>query len=326
MQRRKFIRLFGGFAATFPLAARARIAARKARLGMLIPFPQDDTEGQKRVATVRRELERLGWAEGRNLEIVYRWATSDIQRAAVEMTQLQPDVILTIATPPAAALQQATGTLPIVFVMVADPVAAGLVSSLQKPGGNLTGFQNLDYGMSTKWLELLKEIAPHVARVGVVRDPTVSSNVAQYAAVQSVSRSFQVELTPLGGRDPDELERAVVEFARTPNSGLICAASPFTNNHRERIISLAARHRMPAVYPFRYFVAQGGLCSYGPDVLNFFRQAASYVDRILKGERPADLPVQTATKYELAVNLKTAKAIDIMVPTSLLTRADEVVE
>lgn len=196
MKRRKFISLFGGFAATWPLLAQAQIGARRARIGVLVPFPKDDTEGQKRVATFLHELERLGWVEGRNLEIEYRWVTSDPPRAAMEMTQLQLDVIFTIATPLAAALQQATRTLPIVFVMVADPVAAGLVASLQKPGGNITGFQNFDYGISTKWLELLKEIAPHVARVGVIRDPTISSNLAQFAAIQSVSRSFAVELTP----------------------------------------------------------------------------------------------------------------------------------
>jgi len=223
-------------------------------------------------------------------------------------------------------LQQATSTLPIVFVMVADPVAAGFVASLAKPGGNMTGFPIFEYGIGTKWLELLKEIAPRITRVGVVRDPIVPSNVGQFAAIQSVAPSFGVELTPLGGRNGKDVERTVTEFARGSNCGLICAAAPLTVNNRDLIISLAARYRMPAAYPLRLFVADGGLISYGADPINFYRQAAGYVDRILKGEKPAEMPVQAATKYELAVNLKTAKALGLTVPASLLGRADDVIE
>src|SRR5262249_43177234 len=230
------------------------------------------------------------------------------------------------ATPSVAALQEVTRTVPIVFVMVADPVTAGFVASLAKPGGNITGFPNFEYGISTKWLELLKEIAPRVTRVGVIRDPSVASNVGQFAAIQSVAPSFRVELTPLGGRDAKEIEQTITEFARGSNCGLICAAAPLTVNNRNLIISLAARHRVPAVYPFRFFVADGGMVSYGADPINFYRQAAGYVDRILKGEKPADLPAQAATKYELVINLKTAKALGITVPPALLSRADEVIE
>ena len=326
MKRRKFITLIGGAAAAWPLAVRAQLGERKARIGVLMPFPKDDPQGQTRIAAFLQELQRLGWTEGRNLQIEYRWVTGDLPKAAMELTQLQPDVIFATATPSVAALQQATRSLPIVFVMVADPVAAGFVASLAKPGGNITGFPNFEYGISTKWLELLKEIAPHVTRVGVIRDPTVTSNVGQFAAIQSVAPSFGVELTPLGGQDAKEIERAIAEFARGSNCGLICAASPLTNNNRNLIISLAARYRMPAVYPFRFFVVDGGLCSYGADTTNFYRQAAGYVDRILRGEKPADLPVQGATKYELVINARTAKQLGIGVPPALLSRADEVIE
>jgi putative ABC transport system substrate-binding protein len=235
------------------------------------------------------------------------------------------DVIFATATPSVAALQQATRTLPIVFVMVAD-LTAGFVASLAKPGGNITGFPNFEYGIGTKWLELLKEIAPRVTRVGVVRDPTVTSNIGQFAATQSVAPSFGVELTPLGGRDANEIEQTITEFARGSNCDLICAAAPLTVNNRNLIISLAARHRLPAAYPFRFFVADGSLLSYGADPIYFYRQAAGYVDRILKGENPADLPVQAGTKYELVVNLKTAKALGFTMPPFLLSRADEVIE
>jgi ABC-type uncharacterized transport system substrate-binding protein len=326
MRRREFITLLGGTATTWPLAARAQPSERKARIGVLMPFPKENLDGQARIAAFLQEMQKLGWTEGRNLQIEYRWATDDLTKAATELTQLSPDVIFATATPSVAALQQATRTLPIVFVMVADPVAAGFVASLAKPGGNITGFPNFEYGISAKWLELLKEIAPHVTRVGVIRDPTITSNVGQFAAVQSVAPSFGVELTPLGGRDAKDIERTITEFARGSNCGLICAAAPLTNNNRNLIISLAGRYRIPAVYPFRFFVADGGLCSYGADSINFYRQAAGYVGRILKGEKPADLPVQTATKYELAINLKTAKALGLTIPSALLSRADAVIE
>jgi putative ABC transport system substrate-binding protein len=325
MRRREFITLLGG-AVTWPLAARAQVGERKARIGVLMPLPQTSSEGQARIAAFLQELQKLGWTEGRNLQIEYRWAPGDVRKAATELAELRPDVIFATATPSVAALQQATRTLPIVFVMVADPVTSGFVESLAKPGGNITGFPNFEYGISTKWLELLKEIAPHVTRVGVIRDPTITSNIGQFAAVQSVAPSFGVDLTPLGGRDAKDIERTINEFARGPNGGLICAAAPLTLNNRNLVISLAARHRMPAIYPFRFFVADGGLVSYGADPINFYRQAAGYVDRILKGEKPADLPAQAATKYQLAINLKTAKALGITVPRTLLSRADEVIE
>ena len=291
-----------------------------------MPVAIDNSEAQARVAVFLQELHKRGWSEGRNIQIEYRWTTGDIRKAATELADLSLDVVLATATPSVAALQQATLTLPIVFVMVADPVGSGFVASLAKPGGNITGFANFDYGIATKWLEMLKEIAPHVTRVGVIRDPAITAGVGQFAAVQSVAPSFGVELTPLGGRDAKDIERTITEFARGSNCGLICAAAPLTLGNRDLIISLAARYRLPAAYPFRFFVADGGLVSYGADPLNFYRQAADYVDRILKGEKPTNLPLQTATKYELAINLKAAKAIGLTVPPSMLARADEVIE
>jgi len=329
MRRRKFITLIGG-AAMWPLATRAQQPERTRRIGVLMPYPnQDNPEVQARLKVFLQELRHLGWSTDRNLQVEYRWTSGDTgssQKAAMEMAALPLDVILATSTPSVVALQQATSTLPIVFVMVADPVAAGFVASLAKPGGNMTGFPIFEYGIGTKWLELLKEIAPRITRVGVVRDPTVPSNVGQFAAIQSVAPSFGVELTPLGGRNGKDVERTVTEFARGSHCGLICAAAPLTVNNRDLIISLAARYRMPAAYPLRLFVADGGLISYGADPINFYRQAAGYVDRILKGEKPAEMPVQAATKYELAVNLKTAKALGLTVPASLLGRADDVIE
>ena len=329
MRRRKFITLIGG-AAMWPLATRAQQPERTRRIGVLMPYPnQDNPEVQARLKVFLQELRHLGWSTDRNLQVEYRWTSGDTgssQKAAMEMAALPLDVILATSTPSVVALQQATSTLPIVFVMVADPVAAGFVASLAKPGGNMTGFPIFEYGIGTKWLELLKEIAPRITRVGVVRDPIVPSNVGQFAAIQSVAPSFGVELTPLGGRNGKDVERTVTEFARGSNCGLICAAAPLTVNNRDLIISLAARYRMPAAYPLRLFVADGGLISYGADPINFYRQAAGYVDRILKGEKPAEMPVQAATKYELAVNLKTAKVLGLTVPASLLGRADDVIE
>jgi putative ABC transport system substrate-binding protein len=325
MRRREFISILGG-AAAWPVVGRAQDGEPVRHIGVLVPFPKDNSEGQERIAAFLQELQKLGWSAGRNLQIEYRWGADDLQKAATELTELHLDVIFATATPSVAALQQATRTLPIVFVMVADPVTAGFVDSLAKPGGNITGFPNFDYGIATKWLELLKEIAPRVTRVGVIRDPTITSSVGQFAAIQSAAPSFGIELTPLGGRDAKDLERTITEFARRSNGGLICAAAPLTVNNRKLIISLAARHRMPAMYPFRFFVADGGLISYGADPINFYRQAAGYVDRILKGEKPADLPVQTATKYDLVINLETAKALGLDMPHSLLARADEVIE
>jgi putative ABC transport system substrate-binding protein len=325
MKRREFIVLIGG-AAAMPFAARAQQNERIRRIGVLMPYAKDNSEGQARVAAFLQELQRLGWIEGRNLQIEYRWGTDDLRKAATELVAVSPDVILVNSTQAMTPLQQATKTVPIVFTQVADPVSAGFVASLARPGGNITGFTNISYDIGAKWLELLKEIAPFVTHVGVVRDPTVTSSIGQFAAVQSASRSFGVEVIPLGGRDAEDIERTIVEFAAGSNRGLISVAIPLTITHRSLIISLAARHRLPAAYPFRFFVTDGGLVCYGPDSIDPQRQAAGYVDRILKGEKPADLPVQGATKFELAINLKTAKALGLTVPPSLLARANEVIE
>jgi putative tryptophan/tyrosine transport system substrate-binding protein len=325
MRRREFITLVGG-AVAMPLVARAQQSGRTQRVGVLMPFAKDNPEGQARVEAFLQELQRLGWTNGRNVQIDYRWETSDLQRAAMELVALSPDVILVSTTQAVIPMQQATRTVPIVFTQVADPVSAGFVASLAKPGGNTTGFTNIDYDIGAKWLELLKEIAPVVKRVGVIRDPTVTSSIGQFAAIQSASRSFGVEVSPLGGRDAGDIERTVTDFARGSNCGLISVATPLTVNNRNLIISLAARHRLPATYPFRFFVAVGGLICYGPDPIDPHRQAAGYVDRILRGEKPADLPVQGATKFELVINLKTAKALGLTVPPSLISRANEVIE
>ena len=325
MKRRAFIALIGS-AAAVPFAARAQQNDRIRRIGVLVPYGKDSSEGQARVAAFRQELQRLGWTEGRNLQIEYRWETDDLRKAATELVALSPDVILGISTQATTPLQQATKTVPIVFTQVADPVSGGFVASLARPGGNMTGFTVFDYDIGAKWLELLKEIAPFVTHVGVVRDPTVTSSIGQFAAIQSASRSFRVEVTPLGGRDADDIEHTIVEFAAGSNRGLISVATPLTITHRSLIISLAARHRLPAAYPFRFFVTDGGLISYGPDSIEPHRQAAGYVDRILKGEKPADLPVQAPTKNELVINLKTARAIGLTVPPTLLARADVVIE
>ena len=325
MKRREFIALIGG-AATMPLMAQAQQSERTRRIGVLMPFPKDNLEGQKRIAAFLQELQQLGWIDGRNLQIEYRWETGDIRKAAMELVALSPDVILASTTPALAALQPATRTVPIVFAQVADPVSAGFVASMAQPGANITGFTNIEYGIGAKWLEVLKEIAPRVTRVGVIRDPTVTSSIGQFGAIQSVARSFGVELIALGGLDARELENNITEFARGSNCGLITIAVPMTVNNMSLIVSLAARHRLPATYPFRFFVANGGLVCYGPDSIDPYRRAAGYVDRILKGEKPAGMPVQAPTKYELVINLKTAKALGLSVPLSLQQRADEVIE
>ena len=325
MRRREFITLVGS-AAVWPLTVRAQQAQRVRRIGVLMPFAKDNPEGQARIAALLKELQRLGWTDGRNLQIEYRWDTGDLRKAATELVALSPEVIFGSATPAVAALQQSTRTVPVVFAQVADPISAGFVASLAKPGGNITGFTNFDYTIGAKWLELLKEIAPNVTRVGVIREPTVTASIGQLAAINSVARSFGVEVNPLGGLDATDIERTVTEFARGPNGGLIVSATPLSANNRSLIISLAAQHRLPAVYPFPFFVADGGLICYGPDSIEPHRQAAHYVDRILKGEKPSDLPVQAATKYELVINLKTAKGLGLTVPHSVLSRANEVIE
>ena len=291
-----------------------------------MPFAKDNAETQARIAAFLNEMRRLGWTDGRNLEIEYRWETSDLRKAAAELVALSPDVVLVSATQATAPMQQATRTIPVVFVQVADPVSAGFVNSLAKPGGNITGFTNIDYDIGAKWLEVLKEIAPQVTRIGVIRDPTITGSIGQFAAIQSASRSFGVEVTALGGQDAKDIERTIGDFARGSNCGLISVATPLTVNNRELIITLAESHRLPAVYPFRFFVAAGGLICYGPNSIDPYRQAAGYVDRILRGEKPADLPVQGATKFELVINLKTAKTLGLTVPTSLLSRANEVID
>jgi putative tryptophan/tyrosine transport system substrate-binding protein len=327
VKRRDFITLLGVTAAACPLAARAQQTERVRRVGVLMNLVADDAEGQARVAVFLQRLQQLGWTDGGNVRIDYRWAAGDaghFQRYAEELLALAPDVILASATPSVQALQQATRTVPIVFAIVADPVGAGFVDSLARPGGNVTGFTPFEYGISGKWLELLKEVVPRVTRVAVLRDLTIG--LGQLGAIQSVAPSLGVELTPIGLGDPGQIERTVAAFARSSNGGLIVTASTSAIIHRELITTLAARNKLPAVYYERFWVAGGGLMSYGPDFRDQFRRAASYVDRILKGEKPADLPVQAPTKYELAINLRTAKALGLDMPDSLLARADEVIE
>ena len=326
MKRREFIALLGGAAAAWPLAAHGQ-QDRRRRIGVLMSTRADDPEGQTRIAAFLGGLQQLGWTDGRNVEINARWATGDAEgrKYAAELVALAPDVILGTGLY-VGSLQQVTQTVPIVFVLVADPVGAGFVASLARPGGNATGFSFSEYGISGKWLELLKQIAPSVTRVAVLRNPADPAGTGQWGAIQSVAPSFGVELIPLGVRDPSEIERAVTEFARGSNGGLIVVAGGLVIVHRELIIALAARHRLPAVYFNRMYVTGGGLISYGPENFDQYRRAAGYVDRILKGEKPADLPVQAPTKYELLINLKTAKALGLDVPPMLLARADEVIE
>jgi len=328
VKRREFITLLGG-AATWPLAARAQQGEQVRRIGVLMPLAADDPEGQSRVAAFAQGLQQSGWTIGRNVRIDTRWAAGDAERIrkyAAELAALAPDVILAGAGAVVPSLLQATRTAPIVFTQTPDPVGAGFVNSLARPGGNVTGFTTFEYGISAKWLELLKEIAPRVTRAAVIRDAAIASGTGQWGALQSVAPSVGVEVSPLNLRDASETERAVTAFARSSNGGLIVAASTLAVVHRDLIVTLAARHKLPAVYSGRFFVTAGGLTSYGPDSIDPHRRAALYVDRILKGEKPADLPVQAPTKYELVINLKTARALGLDVPPSLLARADEVIE
>jgi putative tryptophan/tyrosine transport system substrate-binding protein len=330
MQRREFITLLGGAVVAWPRAARAQQADRMRRVGVLESRAADDREGQARLAVFLQGLQELGWTDGRNVRIDYRWAAADADRYrtyAAELVALSPDVILSSASASVAALLQTTRTVPIVFVNVIDPVGAGFVARLARPGGNATGFTPFEYSLSGKWLELFKEIAPNLTRIAILRDPAIATGIGQFAAIQAMApSSFGAELSPIDVRDPGEIERDVAAFARESNGGLIVTSSLGAIVHRELIIMLAALHRLPAVYPFRFFVTSGGLISYGPDTTDQFRRAAGYVDRILKGEKPAELPVQAPTKYELAINLRTAKALGLTVPPSLLDRADEVIE
>jgi len=328
MTRRDFISLVSG-AAAWPFAARAQQSDRVRRIGVLMWLGAgDDAEGQARLAAFAQALRQLGWSEGRNLRIDTRWANSDdIRRHATELVALAPDVLLAGAgTPTVAPLLEATRSVPIVFVIAIDPVGAGVVASLARPGGNATGFTAFEYSMSGKWLELLKEIAPRVTRVAVLRDPAVASGIGQFGALQIVAPSLGVEAIPVDVRDPAEIDRAVTAFAGGSNGGLIVVGGSLATVHRQLIAVLVARHKLPAVFSSRPYVTAGGLISYGPDLIGQFRRAAGYVDRILKGEKPADLPVQNPTKYELVINLKTAKALGLDVPLTVLTRADEVIE
>jgi putative ABC transport system substrate-binding protein len=329
MKRREFITLLGGAAAAWPLAARAQQGERARRIGVLMSVAADDAEGQARLMAFGQGLAQLGWTVGRNVRFDIRWTAGkadDTRQYVTELVALAPDAILAAGGSVVGPLLQVTGTVPIVFTQVVDPVGAGFVESLGRPGGNATGFINFEYGISVKWLELLKQIVPSVRRVAVLRDPAIASAVGQLGAIQGAAPSFEVEVSPVGVRASGEIERAVAAFARGSNDGLIVLTTGLTLVHRELIISLAARHRLPAVYTDRTFVTDGGLISYGPDRMEHFRLAAGYVDRILKGEKPADLPVQAPTKYELVINLKTAKALGIEVPPTLLARADEVIE
>jgi putative ABC transport system substrate-binding protein len=328
MRRRKFITLLGGAAAAWPLAARAQQGERVRRVGVLVNLLENDPEVVARLAALRRSLQELGWIEGRNLQIDVRWGVDNdrIRKNAAELIALAPDVIIANAPPSVMALQQLTHTLPIVFVGVTDPISMGIVQSLAQPGGNATGFAAPDFGLSAKWLEILKEIAPGVRRVAVLRELSNPSALPQFAAIQAVASSFDVELSPLAARDPGEIDRDVGAFARRGKGGLIVTRTSEPIAQRDAIIKAASRHGLPAVYPLRFLVTAGGLVSYGYDTIDQHRRAAAYVDRILRGEKPADLPVQQPTKYELVINLKTAKALGLTVPATLLARADEVIE
>jgi putative tryptophan/tyrosine transport system substrate-binding protein len=328
MKRREFITLLGG-AAAWPIAAGGQHGERMRRIGVLSIFAADNPEGQRRLAAFLQALQPLGWMDGRNLQVDYRWGmgdTASTRKNAAELIALRPDVILTSSAAGVEPLLQGTHSIPVVFALVADPVGAGFVDSLARPGGNATGFSAIEYGFGGKWLELLKELAPKSTRVAVIRDPTITAGIGSFGAIQSMAPSLNVEVSPVNVRDPAQMERALAAFARSPNGGLIVTPSPLAFAHRDLIVALAAKHRLPGVYFARPFVLAGGLATYGPDVIDSYRQAASYVDRILKGEKPADLPVQAPTKYELVINLKTAKALGLTVPDKLLALADEVIE
>jgi putative ABC transport system substrate-binding protein len=328
--RRKFLATLGGAAAAWPLAARSQQPERVRRIGVLMSMVENDPRGMEFITAFAQGLGELGWTIGRNVRIEYRWGAGDLDRFhryAAELIALSPDVVLASAGSIVGAFQQASRTVPIVFVTTIDPVGGGLVESLARPGGNATGFSTREFGMMGKWLELLKELAPRVSRVAVIRDPAVPAGSGGLAAIQTVAPSFGVELTPIGVRTADEIERSITAFARSENGGVIVVGpTSSVQPHRNLIIALAARHRLPAVYSGTVWSKAGGLISYGPDALDQYRRAAGYVDRILKGEKPANLPVQAPTKYELVINLKTAKALGLEVPPTLLARADEVIE
>jgi putative ABC transport system substrate-binding protein len=328
IKRRKFITLLGS-AAAWPIAARAQQGERMRRIGSLAQLPETDPELRKRLAAFVQTLQKLGWRDGQNIRIDYRYAlgkADNARRFAAELIELTPDVILAEGGASTGPLLAATRTVPIVFVLAPDPVGAGYVESLARPGGNATGFSQAEYATSGKWLELLKEVAPHVTRVAVLRDLALASGIGQFGAIQGAAASLGIEVSPINMRDAGEIERGLAAFVLKSSGGLIVTGSPMGPIHRNLIVALAARHQLPAVYSDRLFVADGGLISYAPDFADQYRQAAGYVDRILKGEKPADLPVQAPTKYELVINLKTAKALGLDLPATLLARADEVIE
>jgi putative ABC transport system substrate-binding protein len=329
MKRREFIAVAGGAAIALPLVARAQLGDRMRRIGVLIPATEDDPQQQRRVAGFLQRLQQLGWMVGRDVQIEYRWsgaAPDDVRRNAVELVGLGPDVIFATGNSAVAPLLQVTHTVPVVFATVPDPVGAGFVDSLSRPGGNATGFILFEYSIGAKWIELLKQTAPWLTRVAVIRDAAIAAGAGQFGAIQAAAPSLGLEVKPINLRDAVEIERDITAFARSSNGGLILTGSGFAVVHRDLIIRLAALHKLPAVYYERYFVTAGGLISYGPDLVDQFRRAATYVDRILKGEKASDLPVQAPTRYEIAINLKAAKTLGLTFPQSLLAIADEVID
>ena len=328
MKRREFITILGGAAAAWPIAARAQQPERVRRIGALYSLAEDDPESTARRAAFAQALKELGWTDGGNLRIDYRWTKNDpelIGKFAAELAALAPDVILTSGSVVIGPMMRATLNIPIVFLQVIDPVGSGLIESMAHPGGNVTGFTQFEYSLAGKWLELLKEIAPNLSRVAVLRDATRGPGIGQFAVIQAMAPPHGVELSPINAGDPAEMERGIAAFARLPNSGMVVTVGG-SAVRRDVIVAATAKHRLPTVYPYRYFASDGGLVSYGPDTIEPYVRAAGYVDRILKGEKPANLPVQAPTKYHLAVNLKTAKALGLTVPSSLLARADELIE
>jgi len=328
LKRRQFITLLGGVAAAWPFAARAQQGDRR-RVGIFMDLAEQDREGQARVAAFREGMQKLGWVEGRNVAYDYRWTAGNpavMERYAAELVALQPEVIMNGGLPTLVAMQKQTRTIPIVFAQVLDPVGAGFVDSLMHPGGNVTGFVSFEYSMAGKWLETLTQIAPRIKRIAGVRDLASPSEMGMLGAIQAVMPAFSMPFTIVGGRDAAEFERAIEMFAREPNGGMIILPSPNTLVHRHVIMDLAARHRLPAIYPYGFFAREGGLASYGIVPSDNFRRAAGYIDRILKGEKPGELPVQVPTKFELVINLKTAKALGLALPEKLLATADELIE
>jgi len=329
MRRRDFIKVIVGSAATWPLAALPQQGEHMRRIGVLMNTMSNDPESQIRLAAFAESLQQLGWIVGQNVSIDTRWSAGNLEnlrKHSVELVALGPDVIMANSSASVSHILDATRAIPVVFTTVTDPVGAGYVDSLAHPGGNITGFTNFEYAIAGKWLELLKETAPRISRVAVMRESGVAAGPGQFAAIQVAAAPLGIDLRPIDPRDPSEIEHAIAEFAHEPNGGLIVTGSSVASNHRKLITALAAQHRLPVVYNARFYVSDGGLISYGPDFVEQYRRAASYVDRILKGEKPADLPVQAPTKYELVINLKTAKALGLTVPQSLLARADEVIE